>query len=179
MEVKEMRKVRLLGVVFALVAVMAFSGCLQGGKGTLVLQITDSPSLLNLTHANVTISQVQVHMSAGGGNNTTAGWYTIVNESRTYDLINITGVKEFFGSANLSAGMYTQIRLTVDSCVITVNGTQYNCTVPSGAIKLIKPFLIKANQTTTLTMDFDAQKSITEKGNHKYVFTPVIKIIQE
>jgi hypothetical protein len=49
-------------------------------------------------------------------------------------LINLIDVKEFFGSANLSAGMYTQIRLTVESCVITVNGTEYNCTVPSGAM---------------------------------------------
>jgi len=169
----------MLGVVFVVVAVTALSGCLQGGKGTLVLQITVAPSLLNLTHVNVTISQVEVHMSAGGGNNTTAGWYIVVNESKTYDLINLTGVKEFFGSANLSAGMYTQVRLTVSSCVITVNGTEYNCTIPSKNIKLIKPFVIKANQTTTLTMDFDAQQSISETGSHKYVFKPVIKITQE
>jgi hypothetical protein len=174
-----MRKLLMLGVVFTVVAVAGLSGCLQGGKGTLVIQITDAPSSLNLSHANVTISQVQVHMSAGGGNNTTAGWYTIVNESKTFDLINLTGVTAFFGNANLSVGMYTQIRLTVEACVITVNDTEYNCTVPSGAIKLIKPFVIQANQTTTLTMDFDAQKSITEKGDHKYMFQPVIKIIQE
>ena len=174
-----MRKILMLSVVFTVVAVTVFSGCLQSGKGTLIIQITDAPSLLNLSHVNVTISQEQVHMSAGGGNNTTAGWFTIVNESKTFDLINLTGVKAFFGSANLSAGMYTQIRLTVDQCVITVNGTEYNCTVPSGKIKLIKPFVIRANQTTTLTMDFVAQQSITEKGNHKYVFQPVIKIIQE
>jgi len=169
----------MLCVVFTVVAVTALSGCLQGGKGTLVLQITDAPSMLNLTHVNVTISEVQVHMSAGAGNNTTAGWYTIENESKSYDLINLTGVKAFFGSANLSVGMYTQIRLTVDQCVITINGTEYNCTVPSKAIKLIKPFVIKANQTTTLTMDFDAQQSISETGSHKYMFKPVIKITQE
>jgi len=174
-----MKKLLMAGVVFTVVAVTAFSGCLQSGKGTLVLQITDAPSSLNLTHVNVTISQVQVHLSAGGGNNTTAGWNTVVNESQTFDLINLTNVKAFFGSANLSAGMYTQIRLTVEQCIITVNGTEYNCTIPSKTIKLIKPFLIKANQTTTLTMDFNAQKSITEKGNQKYVFQPVIKVIQE
>ena len=161
------------------ILVTTLSGCLQGGKGILIIQITDAPSSLNLSHVNVTISQVQIHRSAGGDNNTTAGWFTIVNGSKTFDLINLIDVKTFFGSSNLSAGMYTQIRLTIDLCVITVNGTEYNCTVPSGTIKLIKPFAIRANQTTTLTMDFDAQQSITEKGGHKYMFQPVIKVIQK
>jgi hypothetical protein len=174
-----MKKILLIGIVAILVATTIFSGCLQNGTGTLVFKITDAPSDLNITHANITISQVQVHMSAGGGNNTTAGWYTVVNESQTFDLIALLNVTELFGSANLSVGMYTQIRLTVESCVITVDGTEYDCTVPSGAIKLIKPFVLIANQTTTLTLDFDAQKSISETGNHTYKFKPVIKVIQE
>lgn len=174
-----MKKIMLLGITVVLIGATVLSGCLQQGKGILVLQITDAPGDLNITHANVSISQIQVHMSAGGGNNTTAGWYTIVNESQTFDLIALTNVIEFFGSANLSVGMYTQIRLTVESCVITVNGTEYDCKVPSEAIKLIKPFVLKANQTITMTLDFDAQESIKENGNHKYTFKPVIKVIQE
>ncbi|MCX6664159.1 MAG: DUF4382 domain-containing protein [Euryarchaeota archaeon] len=43
----------------------------------------------------------------------------------------------------------------------------------------MKPFVLKANQKTTMTMDFDAQDSIKENGNHKYTFKPVIKVIQE
>ena len=174
-----MKKILLLGVVLIVVGVVTFSGCLQSGTGTLVFKITDAPSALNITHANVTISQVQVHLSAGSGNNTTAGWYTVVNESKTFDLIALLNITEFFGSANLSTGMYTQIRLTVEKCVITVNGTEYHCTVPSGAIKLIKPFTLKANQTTILIMDFNVQKSITENGNQQYTFKPVIKVTQE
>ncbi len=174
-----MKKILLLGVVFIVVGAVVFSGCLKAGTGTLVFKITDAPSSLNITHANVTVSQVQVHLSAGGGNNSTAGWYTVVNESKTFDLISLLNATQFFGSADLSVGMYTQIRLTIEKCVITVNGTEYNCTVPSGAIKLIKPFTLKANQTTTLIMDFDAQKSIKETGSQKYEFKPVIKITQE
>ncbi len=169
----------MLGVILTVVGAVIFSGCLQSGTGTLVFKITDAPSSLNITHANITISQVQVHLSTGGGNNSTAGWYTVVNESKTFDLIALVNATQFFGSATLSVGMYTQIRLTIEKCVITVNRTEYNCTVPSEAIKLIKPFTLKANQTTTLIMDFNAQKSITETGSHKYEFKPVIKITQE
>jgi hypothetical protein len=39
--------------------------------------------------------------------------------------------------------------------------------------------MLKANQTTTMTLDFDALESIKEIGNHKYAFNPVINVIQE
>jgi hypothetical protein len=173
-----MKKILVIGIVIVLVTITIFSGCLQSGTGTLVIQITDAPGDLNITRANVTISKIMVHRSAAV-NNTTAGWEMVVNGSQTFDLISLLNVNEFFGSVDLSAGMYTQIRLTVESCVIMVDGTEYNCKVPSGKIKLIKPFVLMPDQTITLTMDFDIQKSITEKGNHQYTFQPVIKVIQE
>jgi hypothetical protein len=172
-----MKKLFILVILGALIGSCAFSGCIRSGTGQLVLKITDDPGL-NITRANVTISQVMVHRSAAV-NNTTAGWELIVNESQTFDLIALQNVSKFFGSVNLSIGMYTQIRLVIDSCVITVNGTEYNCTVPSGAIKLIKQFVLMPDQTITLTMDFDVQESVHETGNDKYTFNPTIKIIQE
>lgn len=174
-----MKKILLVGITAALIVTTVFSGCLQEGTGTVILQITDAPGDLNITHANVTISQVQVHKSAGGQNNTTAGWYTVVNESQTFDLIALVNVTEFFGSANISVGMYTQIRLMVESCVITVDGVEYDCMVPSESIKLIKPFVVKQNEAIILTLDFDAQESVLETGNQTYKFHPVIKVIQE
>jgi len=171
------KKLLILAILGTLIGFSAFSGCIRSGTGQLVLNITDDPGL-NITKAVVNISQVMVHRSAAV-NNTTAGWEMIVNESQTFDLISLLNISEFFGSVTLSVGMYTQIRLTVESCVITVNGTEYDCKVPSGAIKLNKPFVLMPDQTITLTMDFDVQESVHETGNGKYMFNPVIKIIQE
>jgi Domain of unknown function (DUF4382) len=171
------KKLLMITIIGSLIGATVFSGCLQTGTGQLVLKITDDPGL-NITKAVVNISQVMVHRSAAV-NNTTAGWEMIVNNSQTFDLISLLNVTEFFGSATLSVGMYTQIRLTVESCVITVNGTEYECTVPSGAIKLNTPFTLMPDQTITLTMDFNVQESVHETGNGKYMFNPVIKIIQE
>jgi len=173
-----MKNLLILAILGLLIGFSAFSGCIRTGSGQLILNITDAPGDLNITRANVTISKVMVHRSAAV-NNTTAGWEMVVNDSQTFDLISLLNVTEFFGSVNLSAGMYTQIRLMVESCVITVNGTEHNCTVPSGAIKLNKPFLLMPDQTITLTMDFDVQESVHETGNGKYTFTPTIRIIQE
>ena len=172
-----MKKLIILVILGALITSCAFSGCIRSGTGQLILKITDDPGL-NITRANVTVSQVMVHRSAAV-NNTTAGWEMIVNKSQTFDLISLQNVTAFFGSVNLSIGMYTQIRLTVESCVITINETEYECTVPSGAIKLNKPFTLMPDQTITLTMDFNVQESVHETGNGKYMFNPVIKIIQE
>lgn len=180
-----LKKVVMITIIGTLIGAIVFSGCIQTGTGHLVLKITDAPGDLNITRANVTISQVKVHLSAGGGNesenetNGTAGWYTVVNISQTFDLIALQNVTDILGSTNLSAGWYTQIRLYVDKAVLTIDGVEHDCTIPSNTIKLIKPFRIIDNVTTTLILDFDVQKSVHETGNGKYMFKPTIKIIQE
>lgn len=171
-------KKALLMVAILIVGVAALSGCISEGTGTLVLQITDAPGDLNITEALVTISHVEVHLSSFG-NNTTAGWYTIVEEPQTFNLIELVDATEILGEENLSAGWYTQIRLYVDEALVTINGTQHNLTIPSKTVKLIKPFRIEGNVTTTLTLDFDIQKSVHPADDGKYIMNPTIRVIQE
>ena len=57
----------------------------------------------------------------GENDGSNAGWYTIVEESQTFDLIAIEDVKEDLGLQELKVGIYTQIRLTVDKAIITIN----------------------------------------------------------
>ena len=59
-----MKKVLFIVALLSIVAIGVVSGseCIKKGTGTLVLQITDKPpSELNITHAWVTISSVEVH----------------------------------------------------------------------------------------------------------------------
>ena len=142
------------------------------GTGTLLMQITDAPPELNITKALVTISVVEVHLAG-------TGWFTVVEEAKTFDLIAIEDVKEFLGTAELSAGKYTQIRLNINEALVTINGTEYDLTIPSKTIKLVKGFDIEPNEITTLTLDFDAQESIHSAGKDKYIMRPTIKVIQE
>ncbi len=177
------KKLILITIIGCLISATVFSGCIQSGTGQLVLKITDDPDL-NITKAEVTFSQVQVHLGVFGNEtqnetNGTAGWYTVINTTQTFDLIALQNVTEIWGNATLTAGWYTQIRLFVDNAVLTIDGVEYNCTIPSHVIKLIKPFNISANGTTTLILDFDVQKSVHETGNGEYVFKPTIKVIQE
>ena len=173
-------KINLLIAVFV-VGMIGLSGCVQSQTGTLVMQMTDEPNL-NIEKALVTISNVEVHL-AGANEDANAtnetGWFTVVKEEKTFDLIKIKDVKELIGTSDLKAGKYTQVRLNVDRALVSINGTEYDLTIPSKTVKLIKPFNIVENQTTTLTLDFDANESIKSTGKDKYVMNPTIKVILE
>lgn len=168
----------LLLVILSVVFTGMFSGCITEGTGSLVLLITDDPSDLNITEALVTMSEVRVHYAGINQSSENGSWITIVNQSQTFDLIQLMNVTELFGSANLSAGWYTQIRLMVDQALVTIDGVQYDLEIPSNNVKLIKPFKVLSNETTTLILDFDVHESVHETGNDKYIFNPTIKVIQ-
>ena len=112
-----------------------------------------------------------------------AGWYTIVEESQTFDLIALQDVKEELGLKNLSVGKYTQIRLTVEKAEITINNSGdievHDLKIPSNKVKLIKSFWIYKDETTVLTLDFDVYESVHKTGSDKYIMKPTIKVIQE
>ena len=169
-------------IAVLVLGIAGLSGCVQSNTGTLNMQITDAPAGLNIEKALVTISDVEVHL-AGAGEDANAtnetGWSTVVKGEKTFDLVKIKDVKEFLGSSELKAGKYTQVRLNVNKALVTINGTEHDLTIPSKTIKLVKPFDIVANQTTTLTLDFDANESVKSAGKDKYVMTPTIKVIQE
>jgi hypothetical protein len=116
----------------------------------------------------------------GNGN---AGWYTIVNESQIFDLIALQEVTDVLGEETLSAGKYTQIRLTIEKAEITINNSgvleAHDLKIPSGKIKLTKGFWINEDETTVLTLDFDIHRSVHKTGSNKYIMKPTIKIIQE
>jgi len=116
-------------------------------------------------------------------NENESGWLTVVNETHTFDLIALRNVTELLGETNLTAGKYTQIRLTVESATITINSSdiieEKTLQVPSDKIKLIHPFTIVKNETTVLTLDFDVDTSIHQTGNGKFILKPTIKITQE
>jgi len=160
--------------------VLVVSGLLtsEEGTGKLIMQLTDAPGL-NITEALVNISQVRVHYAGTNQNDTNGTWIYISNESQTFDLVQLQNATDVLGEVNLSAGWYTQIRLSVDKALVTIDGEQYDLKIPSKNVKLITPFLVEDNETLILTLDFDVQKSVHETGNGKYIMKPTIKVIQE
>jgi len=144
------------------------------------LTVTDNTSA---NASDVTYAIISGDEDENGDNNGNAGWYTIVNESQIFDLIALQDVTDVLGEKTLSAGKYTQIRLTIEKAEITINNSGelevHDLEIPSDSIKLTKGFWIYEDETTVLTLDFDIHKSVHKTGSDKYIMKPTIKIIQE
>ena len=129
-----------------------------------------------------------------------SGWKVLATSNTTYNLLELqNGVEVALGEGNLTVGHYTQIRLVLGTeadegnntlelphefpnYVIDNNGEIAELTVPSGfqsGIKLIKGFDVQADVTTELTLDFDADKSVSLTNDGTYKMKPTIKIIQK
>jgi len=173
-----MKKIGILIACVLLVSSSFFSGCISTEKGTLTLKITDAPGDLNISKALVTISYVEVHIAAGG-NNSSAEWVNVINESQQFDLIQLVNVTDILGSTLLDVGIYTQIRLHIAEALVTIDGIQYDLEIPSQTVKLVCQFIIEPENTTTLILDFDIQESVHKTGSDKYILQPTIKVIED
>jgi PKD repeat protein len=150
---------------------------IEEGTYEVNLTVTD---FNNSTAWDITFAIIEAEGEENGEGE--AGWYTIVNDSQTFDLIALQDATDVLGEETLTAGKYTQIRLTIEKAEITINNSGelevHDLKIPSGTIKLTKGFWIVEDETTVLTLDFDIHKSVHKAGN-KYILKPTIKIIQE
>lgn len=161
----------------------------NAGLGTLQVLMKDSP-FSDADAVLVTFNEVSAH-------HTGAAWQRLpfaeAAEARTCDLKRLEEVTDLLGVGQLEAGHYTQLRLEVSrtriywdnkstgpacaSTIIAPLGTFSEATVPSGTIHLNRQFTIEPGATTTITLDFDGDKSIKQTGNGKYMMQPVIAIM--
>jgi len=151
----------------------------DAATGRVVINVKDAPA--GWTHINVTFSTVRIHQ-AGLDNETDqndtaevdSGWHILQLEEQTLDLAALVNVSGLLASGNVSVGKYTQIRIVVVNVTGTLeNGTQVNFRVPSGELKIIRPFTIVKDDATTLTVDIDLSKSIVQNKDG-WMFKPVL-----
>ncbi len=157
------------------------SGCSKStkttSKGEIKIYLADEPT--DFDAVNIVVSQVSVHTSDG---DTVLGWRVICDTTQTFDLLELrNGAMVLFADHQLDPGHYTQIRLKVgDGSHVIVDSSQYDLEIPSGyqsGIKINHQFQIEEDVTYELLLDFDAQKSIIEKGTGQYQLKPVIRAI--
>jgi hypothetical protein len=168
-----------------------FAAC--GGStspsGNVILKLTDSP-FSDAKAVLVTFSEVSVHRNGGD-------WATLpfspASTSRTCDLKKLIGAQDVLGVGSLPEGHYTQIRLVVSSATIYFDsmssgaaceasmaapaGKNSALEISSGEVKLNREFDVPATGATTITLDFDGDRSINETGNGRYRMSPVISVV--
>lgn len=151
-----------------------------GGSGTnttgaLSIHLTDGP-FSDARALLVTFSDVSVHSADPGD------WKTLPfasGSSRTCDLKKLSGATDVLGVGSLTAGKYTQIRLTVSSAAIYFDNPSATgpCApqiaapaasapvdIPSGEVKLNNEFTLSGSGTK-IVLDFDGDQSIRQTGS--------------
>lgn len=159
----------------------ALSGCSRSTKttseGAIKIYLADKPA--DFDAVNIVVSQVSVHVA---DEDSASGWTVVCDSTRTFDLLELrNGAMALFADHELEAGHYTQIRLRItDGCNVIVDSIQHDLEIPSGyqsGVKINHQFVIEEDVTYELLLDFDAEKSIIEKGNGQYQMKPVIRAI--
>jgi hypothetical protein len=165
----------------------------SGGTGTLSVALTDSPAC-GFDHVYVTVERVRIHASGDADDTTRSGWTDIVLRDpvtdrptpRKIDLLRlVNGEREPLGLTEIPAGNYTQLRLVLApnrgnnlaNSIVPTGGTEVELDTPSATqsgIKVIRPFSVAAGRQVDLVLDFDACRSIVQRGNSSYGLKPVV-----
>lgn len=173
---------------FLLPIAFALQGCGSDslGSGTVNFLLTDAPAC-GYDHVYVTVERVRVHRSESALDNS-EGWHEIVLPApQKIDLLDLTnGALATLGQSPLPAGHYQQIRLVLapnhgnalNNSIVPSGGSEQPLATPSAAqsgYKVVGNFGVQPDTLVDLVLDFDACRSIVEKGNGGYALKPVVK----
>jgi hypothetical protein len=147
----------------------------EGKTGTLKLYLTDAPSAI-YDSVNITFSQVSAHHDSS--------WIILMDSLMTVNLLDLTnGHTIVFGSGDVPAGHYTQIRIKILDSYVVVDGQKHMMTISSGATSGLKfgpEFTVSEGSTYEMVVDFDVHRSIVTTGPrshpHGYKLKPRIRI---
>ena len=145
----------------------------EAPSGSLEVRVTDQPAN-DVSAVVLTVQNIEVHVSGSGGE---SGWQTVVEGPSEFDLLQLEGIEEVLGTATLEAGRYQQIRLEVVSAQVTIPNGVRTATVPSDKLRIVGGFEVVAGETTIVTLDFDAQRSITFVPMRGPQLKPVVKLL--
>lgn len=108
-----------------------------------------------------------------------AGWLALTDTRQKFDLLQLRNdVTAALGGATLEPGTYGQIRLLVDSASVVIAGIESPLEIASGAqtgVKIPLDQTLEQNMTYSLTLDFDAARSVKQTGRG-YLMTPVVQV---
>jgi len=147
----------------------------QPGPSDVKLLLTDAPAAYD--NVWVTTSRVDLSTIAADGTET---WSTLTDQPETVDLLTLQNdVTSLLGDALLTPATYDQLRLIVDHASVVVDGVEQPLTIPSGTqtgVKIDFGLTTEADTTYTITLDFDAARSIHQTGAGELIMIPALSI---
>ena len=145
------------------------------GTGMLSVRLTDAPAMYQEVLIDVQEVMINIYDSEEDG------WITLNNVSTgVYNLLDFTnGMDTLIAEEMVPEGKISQMRLVLGSNnKVKINDVYYNLATPSSqqsGLKFNIHGVISSGYTYKIWIDFDAEKSIVEKGNGSYSLNPVIR----
>ncbi|MFM6984475.1 MAG: DUF4382 domain-containing protein [Chitinophagaceae bacterium] len=170
----------VLGIAITLIF---FSACKKPGRGSsntspqtgFEMRMTDAPG--DYGQVNVEIVGAEVHSDING-------WTSLNVKAGIYNLLDLTNGKDtLIATGQVAVGKISQIRLTLGSNnTVLFKGNTYPLKTPSGqqsGIKLQVNATLLAGINYSMLIDFDADKSIVQTGDGKFILKPVIRVVNK
>lgn len=176
-----MKKHTLLSLGLGLATALGFTACEKSdepastaGKSNISLKLIDAPG--NFQEVLVDIQEVNVKIDSN--------WVSVPTSGGVYNLLDyVAGKDTLLSAGSVPTGEINQIRLILgDSNYVMVDSVYHELKTPSGqqsGLKLKSNFTLAANVDYSFYLDFDAGKSVVEKGNGTYNLKPVLYLIAE
>lgn len=167
--------------------VIAPNGQISPGKGAVTFFLTDGPCYgADITGVFITVESVE----ANGPN----GWKTVFSEKKTFNLLDYqNGISVLLSTIELDTGHYKGLRVNLDVAEDGDEKPEHGCflrfkknkgvglCVAKGyrsGLTVKGAFDVKEGKETSITIDFDARKSIHRVDRHgKYRLRPCIRLI--
>jgi len=99
-------------------------------------------------------------------------------ENNPINLLELDNRVTMLAAGVVEPGAYEFIHINIDQdrSSIVENGVRTSLRIPSEEVKILGNFTVDENHRTTLTLDFDADDSLSRLGNGGWLLRPVIVI---
>jgi hypothetical protein len=165
-----------LGLLFT----ASMSSCSKndsGGTAKLQVRLTDDPA--GYDQVNIDIKDVQINVTGDDDK----GWQSLPGvKTGIYNILDLVNGKDtLLVNADIPSGRLHQIRLILgDNNSIVIGGVSTHLETPSAmqsGLKLNVQQDVTSGILYTMTLDFDAARSVVSAGSGKYNLKPVIRTV--
>lgn len=143
----------------------------SGEQGKVYVTVSDAAAEMSgVQDVSMTVDKVELRSASGG-------WVTVSSAPHTFNLLTLkaNGKAELAGSANVAAGTYDQLRISVRSVEVkTKSAGNKAAVVVARTMAIPGTIVVRAEESTHADIDVQTSSSLFTASSGEYVFAPVI-----
>ncbi|WP_163323860.1 DUF4382 domain-containing protein [Draconibacterium mangrovi] len=153
----------------------------KAGTGTLKVNLTDAPA----EYSKVLVDIQGLRINVNDADTTEGNWMDLeLDTMGQIDLLELmNGVSIQLSDDEIPAGYLSQIRLILgENNQLVIGDDTLDMDTPSAqqsGLKVNVHDSVADGETFSMMLDFDAEKSVVDKGNGSYSLKPVLTVIKD